>query len=751
MPVILKNNASSSLAAAITAADTGIVVRNGNLFPALAAGEYFYATLAGVDGSKEIVKVTARSGHGMSVVRAQEDTMALPFPVDSRVELRVTAASITDLVDEHDQASEISIADAGNYYTGTSTEAALQEVGAILATVPVNRGGTGATTADGALVNLSAQKKFAQVRKDVATLLADTTITYTAGTVNTVSTGDVVQTATEGFSYSVAASGASDHHVVTAGGVKLYVQPHGSCFFIGAFGDLSAGATAKTTLSRALVALAAATDFSTLDLEGMTLTVTSISPSDMPALTRKSIINGTIKSTTVAAGMFSPSALSDVVFENIRFESTVTATGDLVSGLVNFNDKALTDVLFLGCKFTCPNAAVNGIKIVNEATSTVDGISFVDCAFESLGRMGIEFQNHNVDEVVRIANVRVSGCRFKDTGLIDVGSGTRYGMGVSISGWIGSYQVAENSFISNRTIDIELVGAQAGVIADNVFESSASPISATGSRRMQSLQVVGNVSRNSATGNINLYNIAEVGMSDNILRLNGFVQIRDCGRVFDNSTIVTSGAYAVFMEGPNSASEDITLNGTYDNSSSASNFATLRASTTNVRRVRVGGIVKKPASGGVSFDSINSAPAINILPGAIVDGILSSGRGRKFDAGIVKSVSAANTATATITLVTANGSWRPGTLKVFVMACDNSGGSDAHGGVFIPINFLSNNVQIGSSATILTLSGITSIAATNSGTIITITVTTTATFTGQIAMDIEFVGSLTDNGSILIA
>jgi hypothetical protein len=241
MPVILKNNASSSLAAAITAADTGIVVRNGNLFPALAAGEYFYATLAGVDGSKEIVKVTARSGHGMSVVRAQEDTMALPFPVDSRVELRVTAASITDLVDEHDQASEISIADAGNYYTGTSTEAALQEVGAILATVPVNRGGTGATTADGALVNLSAQKKFAQVRKDVATLLADTTITYTAGTVNTVSTGDVVQTATEGFSYSVAASGATNHHVATAGGVKLYVVNAGKGASVDALGALGNG------------------------------------------------------------------------------------------------------------------------------------------------------------------------------------------------------------------------------------------------------------------------------------------------------------------------------------------------------------------------------------------------------------------------------------------------------------------------------------------------------------------------------
>lgn len=98
MPVVLKNNASNSLAAAITSTDTGIVVRNGNLFPALAAGQYFYATITGADGSQEIVKVTARSGNGMTIVRAQEGTFALPFQLDSRFEMRITAATIADVV-----------------------------------------------------------------------------------------------------------------------------------------------------------------------------------------------------------------------------------------------------------------------------------------------------------------------------------------------------------------------------------------------------------------------------------------------------------------------------------------------------------------------------------------------------------------------------------------------------------------------------------------------------------------------------
>lgn len=53
--------------------------------------------------------------------------------------------------------------------------------------------------------------------KDVAALLTDTGLV--------ASTDDIVRTQAEGFSYKVAASGATDHHVTTAGGVKLYVLP----------------------------------------------------------------------------------------------------------------------------------------------------------------------------------------------------------------------------------------------------------------------------------------------------------------------------------------------------------------------------------------------------------------------------------------------------------------------------------------------------------------------------------------------
>jgi len=60
----------------------------------------------------------------------------------------------------------------------------------------------------------------------VAVLLADTTYSYSAGAEKVVvAPGAIIQSRTEGWAYVVAASGAADHGLMTAGGVKLYVQP----------------------------------------------------------------------------------------------------------------------------------------------------------------------------------------------------------------------------------------------------------------------------------------------------------------------------------------------------------------------------------------------------------------------------------------------------------------------------------------------------------------------------------------------
>ena len=76
----------------------------------------------------------------------------------------------------------------------------------------------------------------------VIALLSDATLTYTVGQPATVSAGDYVRTRAEGFSYEVAAPLATDHHITTAGGVKLYVRSPD----VRAFGAVGDGVTDDT-------------------------------------------------------------------------------------------------------------------------------------------------------------------------------------------------------------------------------------------------------------------------------------------------------------------------------------------------------------------------------------------------------------------------------------------------------------------------------------------------------------------------
>lgn len=164
MGVQLKNNISSLLVGSISAAATSVVVTTGSgaSFPSLGAGDYFYATLIAPTGVFEIVKCTNRVNDVLTITRAQEGTLAIPFPDGSRIELRVTAQSVIDAItdrvalydqaseisfvptgsisstnvqnaivevaNEHDDAAEIAVADAGNLYVGTTVEAALAEL-----------------------------------------------------------------------------------------------------------------------------------------------------------------------------------------------------------------------------------------------------------------------------------------------------------------------------------------------------------------------------------------------------------------------------------------------------------------------------------------------------------------------------------------------------------------------------------------------------------------------------------------------
>lgn len=94
------NNASGTLAAGIAAGDVSITLSagQGNLFPSPIGSQYAMCTLESSAGVLEIVKMTARAGDVLTVVRAQEGTAAAAFASGSRCELRLTAAELGEFV-----------------------------------------------------------------------------------------------------------------------------------------------------------------------------------------------------------------------------------------------------------------------------------------------------------------------------------------------------------------------------------------------------------------------------------------------------------------------------------------------------------------------------------------------------------------------------------------------------------------------------------------------------------------------------
>lgn len=98
--ILTKNNAASTLATAIGTVDTTIALAagTGDRFPAITGGNWFYLTLvAATTGVVEIVRINARVADTLTVVRAQDGTVASAFALGTVVEMRLTSAVLAEL------------------------------------------------------------------------------------------------------------------------------------------------------------------------------------------------------------------------------------------------------------------------------------------------------------------------------------------------------------------------------------------------------------------------------------------------------------------------------------------------------------------------------------------------------------------------------------------------------------------------------------------------------------------------------
>jgi len=134
------NFARTALAVGVGSGDVTMSVTGGTgaLFPALTAGQYFYATLENATLDREIVKVTARAADTFTVARAQDNTTARTWVAGDIVSLRFVAAAISDAVVGTLLAAN-NLSDVGSAATARANLGALtagDNIGAATATTP---------------------------------------------------------------------------------------------------------------------------------------------------------------------------------------------------------------------------------------------------------------------------------------------------------------------------------------------------------------------------------------------------------------------------------------------------------------------------------------------------------------------------------------------------------------------------------------------------------------------------------------
>jgi hypothetical protein len=150
--ILFANYAYSQLAAGLSSGGTtlSVTTTHGSRFPSPTGAEYFYLVIENASLAYEIVKVTARAGDSLTIVRGQDNTAAQAWNAGDVVGLRMVAAALNDAIAAAEGANVALL--AGAAFTGDiSTTGTLAVTGATTLTgaVAANGGVTVPASATG--------------------------------------------------------------------------------------------------------------------------------------------------------------------------------------------------------------------------------------------------------------------------------------------------------------------------------------------------------------------------------------------------------------------------------------------------------------------------------------------------------------------------------------------------------------------------------------------------------------------------
>lgn len=307
----------------------------------------------------------------------------------------------------------------------------------------------------------------------------------------------------------------------------------------------------------------------------------------------------------------------NVQFENIIFETTyVNAVQDTGKSVV-YSYASAIEVSFRNCTFTSPDANTSGLTFYvrtgpTDTTGTIDGLWIEDCIFEDIGRIGCTIMMRNPSTPEAAQRVYFNRNKGNNLGL----SGS-YGFLVSFDGYGRTFSCNENVVTNALGIGIENTVWTDGDFIGNQFGASTTlydpfSFSNVSGLPMTNLRVMNNKYISPLAGKSGFFNVDDSYFSGNSFDTAGAYAaiFRNCNRNrFFGERYTSNGIYAMYVE--NSVGQTVTGNEWiecfFDNSGSASNFATIRFYGSGVTDNVVRSPVILKGTGGSIVDQTNSA------------------------------------------------------------------------------------------------------------------------------------------------